>query len=161
MFHFINLVQVLMVCVPLTTQAANFFWAKNISSDLHCNDSTNLLSLATSANAYLMSILSFVNTAWSTVFSPSAVTFSLESLSTNWKHPHSQNASWNNFGGPSGRRSLSPGVSPSRVPVLFALTTFKRLLRRLDLQMRIQRKELSLNFYINCWELPCEPFIVL
>ena len=30
-------------------------------SDLHCNDSTNLLSLATSANAYLESILSIVN----------------------------------------------------------------------------------------------------
>ena len=39
-----------MVCVPLTTQAAKFSWAKNISSDLYCNDSTNLLSLATSAN---------------------------------------------------------------------------------------------------------------
>ena len=34
---------------------------RNISSDLHCNDSTNLLSLATSANACLMSILSIVN----------------------------------------------------------------------------------------------------
>ena len=55
-------VQVLMVCIPSTTQAAKFSWAKNISSDLHCNDSTNLLSLASSANAYLISILSIVNT---------------------------------------------------------------------------------------------------
>ena len=53
-----------MVYVPSTAQAAKFSWAKNISSDLHCNDSTNLLSLATSANAYLMSILSIVNTVW-------------------------------------------------------------------------------------------------
>ena len=63
-FHFINHVQVLMVYVPSTTQAAKFSWAKNISSDLHCNDSTNLLSLATSANACLMSIFSIVNTVW-------------------------------------------------------------------------------------------------
>ena len=63
-FHFSNHVQVLMVCIPSTTQAAKFSWAKNISSDLHCNDSTNLLSLATPANAYLMSILSIVNTVW-------------------------------------------------------------------------------------------------
>ena len=61
MFHFINHVQVLMVCFPSTIQAAKFSWAKNISSYVHCNDSTNLLSLATSANAYLMSIPSFVN----------------------------------------------------------------------------------------------------
>ena len=39
-----------MVYIPSTAQAAKFSWAKNISSDLHCNDSTNLLSLATSAN---------------------------------------------------------------------------------------------------------------
>ena len=31
---FISHVQVLVVCVPLTTQAAKFSWAKNISSDL-------------------------------------------------------------------------------------------------------------------------------
>ena len=31
-------------------------------SDLHWNDSTSLLSLATSANTHLMSILSIVNT---------------------------------------------------------------------------------------------------
>ena len=52
-FHFISPVQVLMVCVPSTTQAAKFSWAKNISSDLNCNNSTNLLSLATSANAWI------------------------------------------------------------------------------------------------------------
>ena len=52
------------IYVPSTTLAAKFSWAKNISSDLHCNDLTNLLSLATSANAYLMSILSIVNTVW-------------------------------------------------------------------------------------------------
>ena len=51
---------------------------------------------------------------------------------------------------------LSPlACLPLARPFFFAPTTFKRLLRRLDLQMRIQRKELSLNFYINCWELPC------
>ena len=60
--QFISHVQVLMVYVPSTAQAAKFSWAKNISSDLHCNDSTNLLSLATSVDAYPMSILSIVNT---------------------------------------------------------------------------------------------------
>ena len=38
--------------------------SKECYFDLHCNDSTNLLSLATSVNAYLMSILSIVNTDW-------------------------------------------------------------------------------------------------
>ena len=38
---------------------------------------------------------------WLTVFSPRAVNFSLGSLSTNWKYPHSQSASWNDFRGPS------------------------------------------------------------
>ena len=140
-FH--QYVQVLMVYVPSTTQAAKFFRAKNISSDLHCNDSTNLLSLATSANAYLMSILSFVNTAWSTVFSPSAVTFSLESLSTNWKHPHSQNASWTFFRGLPCRPLPHPRVSPSCAP----RSLFRPLLpstcyagyEKLDLQIRSSR----------------------
>ena len=54
-----------MVYIPSTTQAAKFSWAKNISSDRHCNDSTRLdLSLTTSANAYLMSVLSIVNAVW-------------------------------------------------------------------------------------------------
>ena len=54
-----------MVRVPSTTQAAKYYWAKNISFDLHYNDSIiNILSLATSANAYLISILSIVNTVW-------------------------------------------------------------------------------------------------
>ena len=64
-FYFINpmQVQVLMVCVPSTMQAAKFFLSKNISSDLHFNNSTlNLLSVSASANAYLMSNRSFVNT---------------------------------------------------------------------------------------------------
>ena len=116
---------------------------------------------ATSANAYLMSTLSFVNTVWTvplffeitatvplnqievtsetwtsiipfsgfrswwcnirpsllwlTIFSSSAVTFSLGSLSTNWKYPHSQNASWNDFCGPSGHAVPLPSrVSLSR-----------------------------------------------
>ena len=30
-----------------------------------------------------------------------------------------------------------------------------------DLQMRIRRKELSLNFYINCWEFSCWSVIIL
>ena len=34
----------------------------NLSSDLHFNDSTHLLSVTTSANAYLMSNRSFVST---------------------------------------------------------------------------------------------------
>ena len=38
---------------------------------------------------------------WLTVFSPRAVNFSLGRLSTNWKYPHSQSASWNDFRGPS------------------------------------------------------------
>ena len=39
-----------------------FSQAKNISADLHFNDSTNLLPLASSTNAYPMSVFSFVNT---------------------------------------------------------------------------------------------------
>ena len=34
----------------------------SVASITTCNDSTNLLSLATSANGYLMSIFSIVNT---------------------------------------------------------------------------------------------------
>ena len=63
-FHFINHVQVLMACPPSTTKTANFCWAKNLSGDLYCNDSTNLLSLATFVNAYPMSALSVVNNVW-------------------------------------------------------------------------------------------------
>ena len=33
--------------------------------------------------------------------------------------------------------------------------------RKSDLQMRIRRRELSLNFYINCWELSCQSIIIL
>ena len=40
------------------------FWTKNISPDLHFNDSTNLLFVAASADAYSMSNRSFVNTVW-------------------------------------------------------------------------------------------------
>ena len=40
------------------------FWTKNLSSDLHFNDLTNLLCVAASAIAYLMSNLFFVNTFW-------------------------------------------------------------------------------------------------
>ena len=47
-----------------------------------------------------------------------AVTFSLGSLSTNWKYPHSQNASWNDFRGLPCRRSLTPVSSPSGAPDL-------------------------------------------
>ena len=53
-----------MVCFSSITQAAKFSRAKNISSDLHCNNLTNLLSSGTSANACLMSILSIMNTVW-------------------------------------------------------------------------------------------------
>ena len=51
---------------------------------------------------------------WLTVFSPRAVNFSLGSLSTNWKYPHSQSASWNDFRGP----SVQALPHPSRAPVL-------------------------------------------
>ena len=81
-------------------------------------------SLATSANAYLMSILSLVNTVWLTVFSPCAVTFSLGSLSTNWKYLHSQDASWNDFRGPS-EQALP---LPSRVSLACASSFLRPLL---------------------------------
>ena len=55
---------------------------------------------------------------WLTVFSPHAVTVSLGSLSTNWKYPHLQNTSWNDFRGLPCRRSLTPRLSPLRAPVL-------------------------------------------
>ena len=70
------------------------FWTNNISSDLHFNDSTNLLSAAASANAYLMSNCSFV------------------ALLTNRNFLHSQKASKN------GQANLSPHVSPSSARVL-------------------------------------------
>ena len=57
---------------------------------------------------------------WLTVFSPRAVNFSLGSLSTNWKYPHSQSASWNDFRGPSVRALPHPSrVSLSRARSLF------------------------------------------
>ena len=68
---------------------------------------------------------------WLTVFSPSAVTFSLGSLSTNWKYLHSRNASWNDFHGPSGQAPPHPSpVSLSR-SFFLAPTTSKLLLHRL------------------------------
>ena len=67
-----------MVCLPSTTQAATFSWAKNISADLHCNDSTNALSLATYVNAYPLSVLSFSNTVWTfQLFFEMTATYSL------------------------------------------------------------------------------------
>ena len=67
-----------MVCLPSTTQAATFSWAKNISVDLHCNDSTNALSLATYVNAYPLSVLSFSNTVWTfQLFFEMTATYSL------------------------------------------------------------------------------------
>ena len=57
---------------------------------------------------------------WLTVFSPRTVTFSLGSLSTNWKYLHSQNASWNDFRGPSVQAFPHPsGVSLNRARSLF------------------------------------------
>ena len=51
MLHFINYVQVLMVCVPSTTEAAKFSWAKNISSDFHgCGQNLDLGPWATLLN---------------------------------------------------------------------------------------------------------------
>ena len=69
------------------------FWTNNVSSDLHFNDLTNLLSAAASANAYLMPNRSFV------------------ALWTNRNFLHSQKASKN------GKASLYPHVSPSSAPV--------------------------------------------
>ena len=51
-------------CFPSTMHPPSSFWTKNISSDLHLNDSTTVLSVAASANAYLMSNRSFVNSVW-------------------------------------------------------------------------------------------------
>ena len=59
-FH--NSAQALMIRVPSTMQAAKFFLSKEYFSDLHFNDSTNLLSDAASANAYLTSNRCFMNT---------------------------------------------------------------------------------------------------
>ena len=59
---------------------------------------------------------------WLTVFSPRAVNFSLGSLSTNWKYPHSQSASWNDFLGPSVQALPHPlHVSLARARSLFRL----------------------------------------
>ena len=164
-----------MVYVPSTTQAAKFSWAKNISSDLHCNNSsTNLVSRhfcygASDVNSFLrqyrlnsptllwdyshtvplnqievtsetwtsivynlvvsgaIGVIHKIFTTlsmWLTVFSPRTVTFSLGSLSTNWKYPHSQNASWNNFQGP----SLQVLPHPSRVSLTRACSLFRPLL---------------------------------
>ena len=165
-----------MVGIPSTTQAVKFSRAKNISSDLHCNDSTNLLSLATSANAYLMSrsflreyrlnIATFLwdyshivplnqievtSETWTSIipfsgfrrwwcnirpslrcpctidwqFSrPARLIFPLGALSTNWKYPHSQNASWNDFRGTSGQAL----PLPSRVSLSRACSFLRTLL---------------------------------
>ena len=51
-----------MVCVPSPGQTTKFFMKKSHSSELHGNDSTDLLSVAAFAlNAYLTSNRSFVN----------------------------------------------------------------------------------------------------
>ena len=63
---------------------------------------------------------------WLTVFSPRAVNFSLGSLSTNWKYPHSQSASWNDFRGP----SVQALPHPSRVSLARARSLFRPLLPR-------------------------------
>ena len=60
---------------------------------------------------------------WWTVFSPRTETFSLGSLSTNWKYPHSQNASWNNFRG----TSLQVLPHPLRVSLTRACSLFHPL----------------------------------
>ena len=61
---------------------------------------------------------------WLTVFSPRVVNFSLVSLSTNWKYPHSQKASWNDFRGP----SVQALPHPSRVSLARARSLFRSLL---------------------------------
>ena len=61
---------------------------------------------------------------WLTVFSPLAVNFSLGSLSTNWKYPHSQSASWNDFRGP----SVQALPHPLRVSFARARSLFRPLL---------------------------------
>ena len=61
---------------------------------------------------------------WLTVFLPCAVNFSLGSLSTNWKYPHSQSASWNDFRGP----SVQALPHPLRVSLARARSLFRLLL---------------------------------
>ena len=63
---------------------------------------------------------------WLTVFLPRAVNFSLGSLSTNWKYPHSQSASWNDFRGP----SVQALPHPSRFSLTRARSLFRPLLPR-------------------------------
>ena len=53
-----------------------------------------------------------------------AVNFSLGSLSTNWKYPHSQSASWNDFRGP----SVQALPHPLRVSLARARSLFRLLL---------------------------------
>ena len=62
---------------------------------------------------------------WLTVVSACVVTFSLGSLSTNWKYPHSQNASWNDFRGP----SVQVLPHPSRVSLARTRSLFRPLLQ--------------------------------
>ena len=66
-FHFISPVQVLMVCIPSTMQAAKFILNKEyfLRSSFRrvFNDSTNLLSITSSSNGHLMSNRPFLNTA--------------------------------------------------------------------------------------------------
>ena len=89
---------------------------------------------------------------WLTVFSPREVTFSLGSLSTNWKYQHSQNASWNDFRGP----SVQALPHPSRVSLARARSLFPLLLpsacyagyEKPDLQIRSSRN----------WPLGHKPF---
>ena len=69
---------------------------------------------------------------WLTVFSPSAVTLSLRSPSTNLKYPHSQNASWNDFRGPS--RQAFP--LPSRVSLPCARSFLRPLLSKWNFLLR-------------------------
>ena len=61
---------------------------------------------------------------WLTVFLPRVVNFSLGSLSTNWKYPHSQSASWNDFRGP----SVQALPHPLRVSLARARSLFRLLL---------------------------------
>ena len=104
---------------------------------------------------------------WLAVFSPNANTYPLGSLLTNRNFPHSEKAEKHIFMGLSGRRSLSPRVSPSYFPRFFlAPRTFKRLPRRLRIDRSPSRSLFCQFCNIFVFLLvsssdPCPPGLIL
>ena len=75
--------------------------------------------------------------------------------------PHSQKASENDFHGLSGRRSLSPHVSPSHAPFFLAPSTSKRLLRRLVFALKLEKLlENDKIIALHCVKQICLPSII-